>query len=279
MYQYATLAHTSYEQITECFNLAFSDYTLPVAMRAEQLRQYFEMCGVERDLSCGAFINGQLVGFIFYVSGIYQGQRTVFDVGTGVIPVHRGKQVCSHLFAFAEERLAQVVDNSYLEVLQQNTRAIRLYKRHGFAIKREYVVLRSSGMAAQDEIFSVKEKDFSQFDLRTVEHCISPQPSFEHCTDVLRKNPHLYGVRYWEREEQISAFCIFRRQNGAIVQLGYQDLSDLRRIVQGIQAEYSDVTVKNIDGTYSQLLDMLLSLGFREAARQFEMCKRLIPVD
>ena len=68
----------------------------------------------------------------------------------------------TRLFQFAEQQLArQNVQAYYLEVLQQNRRAIRLYQRLGFSTRREYVVFKGDGQAAQTLPFPVQEQEFS----------------------------------------------------------------------------------------------------------------------
>ena len=66
MYQYKTLENISYEQLAECFCLAFSDYAFPMNLTPEELRGVLEQSGVDLALSCGAFAGDKLVGFIFH---------------------------------------------------------------------------------------------------------------------------------------------------------------------------------------------------------------------
>ena len=182
MYQYQTLENTSYEQIAECFRAAFSDYYFSADLSAAQLQKRLEMSGVDLAQSYGAFQNGRLVGFLFNTRSVYNGQNAVFDAGTGVVPEHRGKQVFTRLFQFAEQQLArQNVQAYYLEVLQQNRRAIRLYQRLGFSTRREYVVFKGDGQAAQTLPFPVQEQEFSQFEVPAA-NCRGVDPCFEHTT-------------------------------------------------------------------------------------------------
>lgn len=214
MYQYQTLEHTSYEQIAECFRAAFSDYYFSADLSAAQLQKRLEMSGVDLAQSYGAFQNGRLVGFLFNTRSVYNGQNAVFDAGTGVVPEHRGKQVFTRLFQFAEQQLArQNVQAYYLEVLQQNRRAIRLYQRLGFSTRREYVVFKGDGQAAQTLPFPVQEQEFSQFEVPAA-NCRCVDPCFEHTTPVLKRAPQLYCVWYRQAQDGIAAFCVFEPESG-----------------------------------------------------------------
>ena len=276
MYQYRTLENTSYEQLAECFCLAFSDYAFPMKLSPQQLRGVLEQSGVDLTLSYGAFTEDRLVGFFFNSSSLYNGQKAVFDVGTAVIPEHRGKGVFHQMFQVMERQLIRnQVEAYYLEVLQQNKRAIQLYQKHGFAVEREYVVLNSGDRPEEEVPFQGEEREFSQFDFSAVSDCVTVKPCFEHSIGVLQKNSHLYSVRYTREEERISSFCVYAKANGAILQLGYEDLSALKRILQSLISTFPSVGVKNIDTSYPQVLELFHSLHFKEMTRQFEMSKKL----
>lgn len=90
---------------------------------------------------------------------------------------------------------------------------------------------------------------------------------------MLRLCPDLYDVAYVEAQH-ISAWCVFEKANGQIMQFGWERIQDLREIVQWLLARYPSVTVKNVDSKERQLLDMLASLPFRMVARQYEMVCR-----
>lgn len=92
-------------------------------------------------------------------------------------------------FKIMERKLVQAqVETYYLEVLQQNAGAVRLYQKHGFAVEREYAVLRSGEGPAQNAPFQGEACDFSQFDFSKVSNCVVVKPCFEHSTGVLQKN-------------------------------------------------------------------------------------------
>lgn len=274
MYHYQNLEYVSLQDISGCLNAAFSDYALPVHLSEADLSGLFLAGGIDRSLSFGAFFEGQLVGCMLNSRGIYQGYRAAFDAATGVIPEHRGKQVFAGLFAFARRTMKQYqIQRYYLEVLQQNTPAISLYHRHGFSVTRELVVFSGSALPGSQLPERVQYTAFSAFAFPKTDGVHRNEPSYEHTDSLLRLCPDLYDVAYIEAQH-ISAWCVFEKGNGQIMQFGWERIQDLREIVQWLLARYPSVTVKNVDSKERQLLDMLASLPFRMVARQYEMVCR-----
>ena len=113
-----------------------------------------------------------MVGCMLNSRGIYQGYRVAFDVATGVVPEHRGKQVFAGLFALARQTMKQYqIQRYYLEVLQQNIPAISLYQRHGFSITREFVVFSASASSESQVPEEVQFTALTVFDFsETVPH-------------------------------------------------------------------------------------------------------------
>ena len=204
MYQYHTLEATSWEQMAECFNLAFSDYYFAARMTPQQLRSRLEASGTDLLLSCGAFEGGRMVGFIFNAAGDYSGRRAAFDVGTGVVPDHRGKGIFADMLGFVQGKFARGgVQTCCLEVLQQNQRAIRLYQSHGFTVEREYVVLGSPVSPAPGAVVQGKEMEYSRFDSHEAADCLLVKPSFE------AKRGPLQGAVPGAAGQNLRFLCLF----------------------------------------------------------------------
>lgn len=142
MYQYKNLIDIPLEEICGCFNRAFADYYSKIEFTPQALQMLFEKQCVRLDLSGGAFWDGEMVGFILNAQACYNGELSAFDVGTGVVPEHRGNGVFHHLLQFVECELErQQIRKYYLEVMRENESAISLYQNCGFSIVREVSVL------------------------------------------------------------------------------------------------------------------------------------------
>lgn len=276
MYSYKSLKNISYVEIVKCFNLAFSDYYLPIKLTAQQLKTHFEMSGVDMNLSYGAFVENQMIGFIFNSSNIYNGQKSVFDAGTGVIPEYRGNKVFTNLFKFTEQELKKLqIEKYYLEVLQQNDKAISSYKKQGFTVRREFSILNASSYNKVIVNTEVKYMDFNDFDLNKISHCNCVKPSYEHSSNVLKIKQNFYRVAYILDNNRICAFSIFAKEDGHIVQLGYTDINQLKLVIKHLLSKFSNITVKNIDVIYLEVLELLHSIGFKDVCKQFEMVKSI----
>ena len=276
MYTYQCLSGLSYAKIADCLNLAFSDYALPIQMSAEQVEAFFTSSGADLRLSYGAFYDNRLIGFMVNACSVYNGERAVFDVATGVVPEHRGKKVFTNLFSFAEgEQRKQGVEKYYLEVLQHNQKAINAYQKQGFAVCRAFSVLKASHRTPDSDACSMTQVDLDAFDFEKTHQCISVPPSFENSTAILMRNPDSYAVVYREQGNGIGAFCVFQKQRGQLMQLGYADLAQLKEILQWLFSQYPEIVIKNIDKSYPQVIELLVSLGVQEVAEQFEMVKVL----
>jgi GNAT superfamily N-acetyltransferase len=269
MYRFESLDGVSLPQLAECFNLAFSDYEQPIKFTPESLQYYLTASTVDLALSFGAFCDDRLVGFILNSAGIYHDENVVFDAGTGVVPEHRGKKVFSGLFAYTAQQLQRKGIVKYcLEVLQSNHHAQSIYEKVGFSIRRAYTVLAATG-AATGEVSGVAVapyQDFAAFDVK-----FAVQPSYEHTTHTIDKNPGLYEVRYLAGQ----AYCIYAKRNGLILQLHYNTLDALEKVLSAHLQQYPSAWAKNIDCACEDVIQMFERLGFAEVTRQYEMARDL----
>ena len=270
MYQYRSLQEVSMEQLAECFNLAFSDYEQPICFTPESLQYYLTASAVDLSLSFGAFCGEQMVAFILNAGGIYQEERAVFDAGTGVVPEHRGKKVFSALFEYTREQLRHCgIAKYYLEVLQSNDHAVSIYSQKGFSVRRGYSVLVASGPRPgwEQEIPAVSYEAFQPFPVE-----VSVEPSFEHTSCNIAKNPQLYEVLCLHDR----AYCIYAKRNGEMIQLHYNDLNALQEVVSALIRRYPRAMAKNVDCGCPDVIQMLKGIGFKEILKQYEMVRALL---
>src|SRR5262245_23907818 len=121
---------------------AFADYYVPFELTQRQFRNHLLMNAVDLDRSVGCFDDNEMVGFTLNGFGQWNGIPTVYDAGTGVVPKYRRRGVSESMFkmmmpVFKEEGIQQCL----LEVIVQNTAALNLYKKLGFEIQRELLLL------------------------------------------------------------------------------------------------------------------------------------------
>lgn len=274
--RYAILRDISNNEIMECVNLAFSDYAIPIHFIGDTFQNFLKASDIDKSLSFCAYSENTMVGFILNSSSFYQGERVVFDAGTGVIPDFRGKGVFSSLYTFAEQELLKCgIRKYYLEVLQENERAKVLYERQGFSVAREFSVMQFMGISEKDSSQHVQSAPLIEFDFSTVKHLTLVNPSYEHSYHIIKKSANFYRVFYTKDERDITAFCIYNTNDGRVIELGYCSLTDLKEVLLHLASDYKTVIAKNIDMSYCSVMEMLLSIGFKQISSQYEMVKEI----
>lgn len=274
MYTYQTLENVEFNKILDCFNQAFQDYYIPFKLSENQLRMRFKLSLVDLSCSFGAFYSDQLVGFIFNSCSEFNNRKVVFDVGTGVIPEHRSKHVLKNLLAFSEPKLKEKgIEEYYLEVLQPNEKAIKIYEKYGFKITRSFSVLKVS--QNNNITFKIDNCELKEFNLNQINHCLNIKPSYENSTNIIMSNQELFEVAYKINNNQISAYCIYSSNDGSIAQLGYSSLNDLKKVILSLLNNYDEIIIKNLDLDNQEVYQMLIEVGFKELVKQYEMVKIL----
>jgi len=166
MISFNTLENTTFDEIEVAFNNLFSDYYLPIHFSAAQLRKKFDCEDGSLSLSVGAFLEGELIGFILHYFKEENGLRSLYNGGTGVIPSQRGKGLTARMYEFILPKLQRIkIDKMILEALTINSPAIHVYKQIGFKTTRTLNCfkgpLTSSMRNSKYDIKSIKELDWS----------------------------------------------------------------------------------------------------------------------
>ncbi len=274
-YLIKTLLEVSLLELLPCFNLAFSDYNVPIQVTAKELQDILNSNFVDPQLSFVAFDASIPVGFIINSIQDRQGEKFAFDAATAIIPEYRGKGVFSCLLQHTEKQLVEnQVYHYYLEVLQQNTKAIELYKKKGFSIIRDFVLMRKAGRETADVHGCVQQCTYDTFKDKQVSHIPLIPPSCGQSAMSIAANSTLYCASYLVEDNKIRAYCIHDKV-GRICQFAYSDVSWMIPIIKKLANQYDSLSAKNIDTCYSELIDVLLTHGFEEYLYQHEMHKQL----
>ncbi len=131
--------------LSDLFNRGFEGYFVPVAESAEGLAARLCYDSIDLSLSRVAFLDDRAVGVI-YVSVRGWGCRIA---GMGVIADARRRGVGRRLMTAAIARTrASGFRSMTLEVIEQNTPAVALYRGLGFRSSRRLVGYEHSGVAA-----------------------------------------------------------------------------------------------------------------------------------
>lgn len=147
---YIPLSEISPAEIIATFNESFKGYPVPVSMTPELFDFKCHYEDIDLRLSAGALDDGKLVGVILYAWRELKGKGVSYNAGTGVVASQRGRHLVAGMYEFAIPMLkAKGVEVETLEVLTQNTVALRAYKNRGYQIQRTLDCFRGSPVEAQ----------------------------------------------------------------------------------------------------------------------------------
>lgn len=276
MYEFKNLEGISYDELTKVWNLAFSDYIVPVNITPEKLEAYFKVAGVDKSQSYGAFAENELVGLLINSIDIYRGRKAAYDAMTGIVPGHRGKGLFSRLFDYTKKSLKSGgISHYYLEVIKTNERAYSIYKRKGGKIEREFSFLEGNSnknfLRACDAEVTVEplschpNRKFCNYD-----------PSFANRVSALSRNADDYNVVSLEgKNGQAAAVYSSTGRIAQILMEGDDGCVSLAAILAYLSQSFEIIQVSNIPVAETGLIETLLKIGFKIVVNQYEMCIEL----
>jgi ribosomal protein S18 acetylase RimI-like enzyme len=282
MVNYYTLEDTPLPDIHAAFCRAFADYQVQFEMPLWRYESMLRRRGYAPHLSMGAFHRDELVGFLLNGVRDWQGRRTAYDTGTGVVPEHRRKGVTKRMF---KELMLPLRDDKVtlylLEVLKENLPAVKLYTKQGFkairgltcyAAPKRYL---SPGIGCDVEI---KELPVRGLDWQVASKFWDFVPSWQNSTDsVLAASAELAAVGAYMNEEELVGYGIIEPRTGDLPQLAvrwdYRDQGVGRAILDELVAltEGERVSVVNVEEGAKGPRGFVEHLGFEVFTEQFEM--------
>lgn len=271
-----TLTNSSIEQITEAFNLAFSDYFVPVCLTTEQLQSKMKADRVNLDYSVGAFENGNLIGFILHGTNIIDNKNVVYNGGTGVIPDKRGQALTKQMYDFILPILKDKgINYQVLEVISNNIQAIKSYERVGYKTFRKLKCY-DGKITLKNEPKIIDIRELSDYNWTLMQSFWDFTPTWQnspHALDELRSINRSIGAY---KDNQLVGYVIYNPNSRRIQQIAVH--KDFRgagiasalfsEIAKGIDNEFSIV---NIDENSKAINLFLQEIGFKNYIDQLEM--------
>ena len=261
------LQNTPKEEIYEAFGQAFKNYVIPLELQEEATYKRWKEAGVDPGLSFGAFDKNKLVAFILQIPI----ESTLHNFGTGVIPSHRGRHLVERIYERIIGECAGYHSFS-LEVIKENTKALNLYRKLGFDIKRELISLTGNlTLPIQNNSELIYEihplSEINSFKDLKLSH-----PAAENSLPVLKKNPHLHELHLLKKDDLILAYAYFTPASLSLRDLGAalpfeKNLDQLLRLMK-LQNE--KLRVMNVDST-SPLITYFEERGLTSFVTQYEM--------
>lgn len=271
------LSDTPLSEITRCFNEAFSDYFVKINATESYLRTRWQVARVDYGLSFGAFDGGKMVGFVIHGIGKREGMRTAHNVATGIEPPHRGQGLLGKIYEVAIQALrANGIEQTTLEVISKNKKAIRAYEKVGFRLRPELlhcfqgVVSRGPAPPNGVSIRIVEKPNWERY---------ASMPSYpltwEMTPDALSVFPEEFEYRELWNGNEFGGYVIHAPKTGLIQQLNIRP--DFRRrgfgqlLLSDLVQHSPNLRMNNVPASATAMLHFLKKTGMKNNIDQYEM--------
>ena len=281
MMEIRSLQHISFEKLFEAFSNAFSDYE--IHFDKSEVQSMLTRRGYVPQLSFAAFDNGKIVAFTLNGIGIFDGLPTAYDTGTGTLKEYRGRGFAEEIFRYSLPFLQQASIRQYLlEVLQNNHKAISVYRRMQFDTTREFDCFRQSianisNRHGSQRCANLKIRLIDTDAVRRAQSFCDFYPSWQNSIGSIERGAsELTCIGAFDLDELVG-FCVSDCKSGDLTQIAVR--KDRRR--QGIASQLLREVIKlmhtdfikviNIPSANLSLAAFLSSKNIPLINKQFEM--------
>lgn len=273
------LTQTNDGQLYRAFRKAFSDYTIPITTDEPTFKQKFiEKLQINRELSAGAFTGNDLVGFIFSAVNQFQGKKTMYNGGTGVVPEHRGKKLTIQMYHWLANRSRKVkAEQCALEVITTNLAALHAYEAVGFKKTRYFRCFQLHQKLRFQVPSYIELKPTRNPNWQKYHNMASFEPyfldSYQHLPPVVHQNSIIEA----RVKGELAGYAIYESRSGRIAHLAVSPEHRRRKVGTALLHYISSDTkapvlsVINIPREESITCSFLETKGFVNELNQFEM--------
>lgn len=269
-----TLESISPEKVLETFNLAFSDYMIPINLSSEQFKQKLFTENIDLGISVGVFNENTLVGFILHGNRLLDGKKTFYNAGTGVIPAERGHALTTRMYDFILPLLKkQGYNQGLLEVISTNEAAIHVYKKTGFTRTRSLECYRGSPQSlfvdSEIEMEETKALDWELF-----QRFWDWMPAWQYMPETIDLESDSLRKTLAKKDGVIVGYALLDRKSNRLKHLAVSKAHRKQLIGSSMIAYLSPgkaLSVINVDGNDDATNAFMRKLGLEHFLRQYEM--------
>lgn len=263
-----TLTDTSWDTIYFSYGEAFENYVIPMNFNKDSTLKRWEISSIDLDLSYGVFDQEKLVAFVLHIPS----EEELYNLLVGVIPSHRGQHLIEKIYEKLEKELPH--KKSSLEVIRENAKAVRLYEKLGFKIKRELLSFKGVLQIPETESpgdYVIDPLNYSQ----EMSRLKLSSPAFENSKACLIQHPEFHESHFLIKDERMLAYIIFTPQLNAIREIG--SLIPIEKYLDPLLTKMrlngEDLRIMNIDAESEELHGYLQKRGLEQFVTQLEMTK------
>lgn len=281
-----TLENTPFEIIHEAIVNAFSDYVEQFELTLDQLKYLVERRGYDPALSFGAFDEDKLVGLTLNGVGLWNGERTVYDTGTGIIKEYRKQGIATRLFNESLPILRENDISQYLlEVIKTNIGAFDLYKKAGFKVTREldYFSIDKDKIKIKVENIQTKlnVKKVEKPNWEMYKSFWEFEPSWQNSIDSINRKFEYFDILEVHVENELVGYGIIERHTGDIPLFAISPNHRRKKIGEVLfniligHTDSNEIRVTNSAADYNQFRSFVENLGLPAGFGQYEMILKL----
>ena len=274
-----SLENISLKQVHEAFMQSFSDYEVPMKMPIDQFEEMIITRDIDFGCSVGCFSDGKLVGFILCGYREIDGKKYCYNGGTGVIPSFRRKAIANDLFIKLVDSLKKDnVDIFLLEVLENNTPAIDLYRKNGFGVQRCFKSFKINKEDVLDALANDYSVGYDKANYVNIDEAnFHPfMPSWQNQKISILNNIDNYEYCSVSSNEKVVGFGFIHKKRGDIPQLRVLKGWENKNLEQLIVSELKDKTESDVIKLVTLdesigLIKILPNIGFSYFLGLYEM--------
>ncbi|WP_282171903.1 GNAT family N-acetyltransferase [Cytobacillus firmus] len=281
------LSQCTLEEALTAWNKGFEGYIVPIKMDLQAFVNRMISEGLSPEMSIVVFMHGEPCGIVMNGFREINRRRIVWNGGTGIAPEFRGKGLSA---AMMEEVIsiyrAERAHTAVLEAIEENERAIKLYKKAGYVITDHLLYLNKK--LSHNELGVLKEnhlsikrlypeqlQSLSIYDSKAAWQCQWQSVKHGEAAVLLNDDGKEEGYILYKRILEAGG----RTDRIIIYQLRLNDGNDYDKMTEGILAhlflagdDSIDFTAVNISVS-NPASKALLELGFEKKAGQVMMEK------
>lgn len=256
------------------FNRAFSDYAINFSYTDESFRKKILSENIIPEYSVGAFADGELIAFILHGLDEMDGEKRVFNAGTGVVPEYRNQRIIQQLY----EYILPILKNKgyrhhQLEVLDGNDKAEKIYANVGF--KRHRKVLAYNGSVASYSAEGIVLKQVTSIDWDAARTFCDTEPTWQNSFPAIQRTIDDYRIVAAFKAGAFVGFGIFDPTSGRLRQFGVKKEERCRGIGRALFAYVStnagQVSFTNYDMNDAVATSFFNNLGLKSSYELIEM--------
>ncbi|MEM0517103.1 GNAT family N-acetyltransferase [Aequorivita flava] len=264
------LENIAFDIIADCFLKSFENYYVKIPSDKNYYKERWKIAKVDYAFSYGMFDGGKLVGFIINAIDTRNGEKIAFNTGTGVLPKYRGKQIVRSIYDFAIPDLkTNGVIKCALEVIIENSKAIKTYQSIGFNICKTFKCFSGEIKLHLNEKIELNEVDYNAFDWEKMPN--QQLYSWDFNLEVIKKGNYKYYQLI--NDNLVESYFIINPCNAYIAQFEIlkESAGCWQRLFKGIKEVSNSIKIINVDTRLNQKIDCISSIGLANTVNQYEM--------